>query len=75
MIGRDGQISHFSERLRPYKVHASFYAIGSGRRLAIGAMAAGASAKEAVEIACRFDTHSRGPVNAARVLKPVKVAA
>lgn len=41
---------------------APFYAWGSGFELALGAMAAGAGAVEAVEIACRFDIHSGGPV-------------
>jgi hypothetical protein len=39
-----------------------FAAIGSGRLLAIGAMAAGKSAQEAVRIACRYDINSRPPV-------------
>ena len=41
---------------------AEFYAIGSGQEYAIGAMAAGASAPEAVQIAIRFDPHCGGPV-------------
>jgi len=35
-----------------------FYAIGSGADYAIGAMAMGATAKEAVEIASKFDIHT-----------------
>ena len=38
------------------------YAIGSGASFAIGAMAMGATAEEAVEVAIRFDHHSGGPV-------------
>ena len=38
-------------------------AIGSGKLLAIGAMDAGKSATEAVEIACVRDCHSKGPVH------------
>ena len=41
---------------------SSFYAWGSGFSLAIGAMAAGASAVRAVEIACEHDCYSQGPV-------------
>lgn len=39
-------------------------AVGTGAELAIGAMAAGKSAREAVAIACRFDINSRLPVHA-----------
>lgn len=37
-------------------------AIGHGREIALGAMHAGASAKEAVEIAAKLDAFTRGPV-------------
>lgn len=46
---------------------APFHAWGNGRDIALGAMAAGASAEEAVEIACRFDVYSRGPVDVIRI--------
>lgn len=39
-------------------------AIGSGGEYALGAMAAGASAFEAVQIACRYNVYSGGPVRA-----------
>jgi ATP-dependent HslUV protease subunit HslV len=39
-----------------------FWADGSGYKFALGAMAAGRSAKQAVEIACRFDSNSGLPV-------------
>lgn len=44
-----------------------FYAIGSGRYQALGAMAAGASAREAVEAACLSDCYSGGFVQALTV--------
>lgn len=37
-------------------------ACGSGHQFAIGAMAAGRSAAEAVAIACRYDSYSQGPI-------------
>lgn len=40
-----------------------FSAIGTGSEIAMGAMMAGASAVEAVEIACDLDTGSRKPVS------------
>ena len=46
----------------PIKCEA--HAIGSGAPIAVGAMAAGASAEEAVAIACRFDKHCGLPVMA-----------
>lgn len=43
-------------------IHADYTAIGSGALLAIGAMAHGASAEEAVEAASRHDKNTGGPV-------------
>lgn len=45
---------------------SDFYALGSGERLALGAMAYGASAEEAVECAIRFDVYSGGPIKTVR---------
>jgi hypothetical protein len=39
-----------------------FYSIGFGKWIAFGAMAHGASAEQAVEIAVRYAVHTRGPV-------------
>jgi len=39
-----------------------FAAVGSGQQFAMGAMAAGRGAKQAIEIACRYDIHSGPPV-------------
>jgi len=41
---------------------APFYAIGSGREIAIGAMAAGATAEEAVRIASDWDSETGGEI-------------
>jgi ATP-dependent protease HslVU (ClpYQ) peptidase subunit len=40
-----------------------FYALGSGCFLATGAMAAGATAEEAVKIACKYDIYSSGEIH------------
>lgn len=48
--------------LRQVPIAHKFYAIGSGAHLAMGAMERGASAKQAVAIACRWDTGSSEPV-------------
>jgi hypothetical protein len=44
------------------RVTAPFLACGSGTDIAMGAMAAGATAEEAVMIACTFDLSSETPV-------------
>ena len=43
-------------------IEAPYFALGSGSSLAYGAMAAGASAHRAVEIACEMATDCRGPI-------------
>jgi hypothetical protein len=51
------------------EVREPFFAIGSGARYALGALAAGCSARRAVAIACRFDVHSGQGIDAVRVVK------
>lgn len=46
----------------PWAVEADFVAMGSGEDFAFGAMAYGASAIEAIEVAIRFDVYSGGPI-------------
>lgn len=48
----------------------SFFAIGSGSEYAMGAMAVGASARKAVEVACRLDAHSGKGIDVVRIVKP-----
>ena len=43
-------------------IDETFWAAGSGRDIAIGAMAHGATAEEAVEIATEYDTYTEGEV-------------
>lgn len=43
-------------------VDAEFFAEGSGRAIAVGAMAQGATAEEAARIACKFDSDTGGTV-------------
>lgn len=52
----------YEHRLAMYVIQAPFYACGSGREYALGAMMAGANAEAAVEIACILDVWSKGPV-------------
>jgi ATP-dependent HslUV protease subunit HslV len=46
----------------PYPLEAPFFAEGSGQEVALGAMAMGANAVQAVEVAIHFDTGSGAPV-------------
>lgn len=57
----DGLVS-VVEREATFEVMAPYHAEGSGRDIALGAMAAGASAEEAVRIACDLEQSCRGPV-------------
>lgn len=49
-----------------------FASVGTGAELAIGAMAAGKSAYEAVKIVCDWDIHCRPPIHALRFQPPKK---
>lgn len=65
----DGAVEHF-ENGRPMRIAAAFHAEGSGRAFALGAMAMGATAVQAVETAIRFDSKSGGGVDALWVDAP-----
>ena len=58
-----------SEDTQVWLANRGVAAIGSGRDLAIGAMAAGKSAREAVAIACAWDMNSRLPVHTLELRK------
>lgn len=45
-----------------WSVAEPFYTLGSGYQLALGALAMGATAKEAVEVAARYDTITGGDI-------------
>lgn len=46
----------------PERVIEPFYAIGSGTKVALGAMHMGADARRAVQIACKVDPYTAGPI-------------
>lgn len=54
-------IEFFAETMIPVEFYADFYANGTGGAYAKGAMAAGAGAHRAVEIAAQYDLATRGP--------------
>lgn len=62
-ITPEGEVLFYDVASAPYEIKAPFIAIGSGRDLALGAMAAGATAEEAVRIAARYDAGTGGEIN------------
>lgn len=60
----DGRIFYMDASLEPSELlDCKFTAIGSGRELALGAMAMGASASDACCIAAKFDQGTRLPID------------
>ena len=66
VVRPDGSVEAYDRLMVALPIEAPFHAIGSGKELARGAMAAGATAEEAVKIACLFDTGSCEPVTVVR---------
>lgn len=62
-----GVCEYYSVNPHSIAVLDPFMAWGSGCDFALGAMARGATAKEAVEVACRFDVWSGGGVESVEV--------
>lgn len=57
-----GTITVLSQDFIEQPVETPFIAVGSGNELATGAMAMGATAAEAVEVAARFDVYTGGRI-------------
>lgn len=70
LLIKNGEIWKYEDELVPFKIDMPFWALGSGADFAMGAMAAGKNAVEAVEIACKFDKDSGLGVDFADVEKP-----
>lgn len=66
-LGSGGEEGRYDAQIWP--ANRGIAAAGSGADLALGAMAAGKSAREAVAIACRFDINSRLPVHTMALAK------
>ena len=56
------------KELYPTEITEPFWAVGSGADYALGAMAMGADAIKAVEIACKFDVYCGGGVDSFDVM-------
>lgn len=63
LVGSTEGFVVYGRELRCQVIGADFYAIGSGNEIALGAMAMGASARRAVELACDFDVYTGGEIN------------
>ena len=65
VIDDSGKTTWYNRELNPfrYSENGLYWASGSGFQIALGAMAAGASAYNAVKIACDFDSLSRLPAD------------
>jgi ATP-dependent protease HslVU (ClpYQ) peptidase subunit len=61
----DGRLYYFSENCEPVEIEPPC-AVGSGMEFAIGAMEAGATPKQAVEIAARRDPGTGGKITVLR---------
>lgn len=53
----------FGKYCMPEKILDKFWAVGSGSKVALGAMHMGASAERAVEIACLVDPYTAAPIS------------
>lgn len=62
IINHDGSFMLIEDHLARVIFKADYTAIGTGKSIALGAMAMGATAEQAVEAAIRHDTHSGGEV-------------
>lgn len=65
---------HYDEYLSGGRVLQPFFAIGSGAHAALGALHMGASAEDAVRIACRIDVMSGEPVQVMELNESTKVS-
>lgn len=61
VLSKDGLFSYYNT-LVPVEINASYWAIGSGAPIAMGAMFMGASPASAVQAACMFDLYTDTPV-------------
>jgi len=69
LVHPNGRLEYY-EGKRWSRIHgADFIAIGQGAAYALGALACGATATEAVRVGMRFDTHTGGRVQSVRLKK------
>lgn len=61
-VDKKGRVFQYGSKCYPYTYKSQFLALGSGWAFAMGAMALGASASEAVKVAAKFDVATGGSV-------------
>lgn len=66
IVEKDGKVRLYEGKGGYIALDASYYAFGSGEEYAIGAMDMGASAEEAVRVACGRDLGSGGDIQIER---------
>lgn len=74
-VDKEGKVTFYGTRLYPTTMDAPYFAIGSGSPYALGAMANGATAKQAVEAAIKHDLFSGGHIrhlSVERLNNPIK---
>lgn len=62
LVHPTGRAEWIGPKQKRLDIEGPFHAIGSGFRVAMGAMAAGADAERALEIACDLDIYTRRPI-------------
>ena len=67
VVDTSGEVTIYDAEGRGYPLEADFIARGAGAELAMGAMAMGANAEQAVEIACRYSVWCGGPIQTERL--------
>ena len=72
VIRPNGDVTLIDDEMEPQPVFDDHLAIGSGGCYAMAAMDAGATAEEAVWIACKRDLYTSGPVDVYDIVKPAK---
>jgi len=67
LIDPDNQAWRLDMTMRRHKVYESFSSDGAGRDMALGALAVGATAKQAVEVCCEYSDYAAFGVTAYRL--------
>lgn len=62
LVSPHGEVALLDSSAYPMKIRAKYFAIGSGEEVALGAMAMGASAEEAVRAAIKHTVGCSGPI-------------
>ena len=63
LVRADGVVEWIGAGRKRIEMAGEFFAIGSGFHVAMGALAAGATARRAAEIACDLDSKTRRPID------------